>query len=245
MKNNRVALVTGSSRGIGKAIALALAKENVIVVINFSKSEQEAIDILNKVRKSAPNSIIIKADVSKEEEVKSMVGQIIKRFGRLDYLINNAGITNNALFKDMSLNIWKKVIDVNLTGTFICTKHCFPYIIQSKGRILNIASISGQRGEIGHTNYSASKAGVIGFTKALAKEAIKDGVTVNAISPGLINTKMLNTIPEKVMEKLKSMIPLGRIGEPEDVAELAVFLLLNKGNYITGQVIEISGGLLM
>jgi NAD(P)-dependent dehydrogenase (short-subunit alcohol dehydrogenase family) len=175
-----------------------------------------------------------------------MVEKIINEFGRIDILVNNAGITADKLLKDMTIQEWNKVISANLTGVFNCTKCVIKSMQKRKsGKIINISSISGQIGNIGQANYSASKAGVISFTKTVAKEYAKDGITVNAISPGFIRTKMVENIPEKVMEKILKQIPLGRVGEPEEVAKLVCFLTSDDANYITGQVININGGMYM
>ncbi|MFW9877769.1 MAG: 3-oxoacyl-ACP reductase family protein [Candidatus Thorarchaeota archaeon] len=241
----KVALITGSSKGIGAAIAKYFCKKDIIPILNYNKSEKEVEQVLNDIKKNTPNSIKIKADVSNEQEVKEMVGIIKNKFRRLDFLVNNAAIIKDNLFMKMDLDDFKRVIDVNLIGAVICTKYCLPFIMESKGRILNIASISGQKGNIGQTNYAASKAGIIGFTTSLARELAKFGITVNAISPAMIKTSMFNDVPEKLMQKRIEACPLKRFGKPRDIAELAYFLLTNKGNFITGQVYNVNGGLLM
>ena len=243
---NNVALVTGSSRGIGRAIAIELAKSGVDIVVNDSKNPQEGLEVVDEINKTGQCAIYIQADVSDPDQVEKMVERVINEFGKIDILVNNAGIIIDKLLKDMTIQEWNNVITVNLTGVFNCTKCVIKYIQKQKsGKIINISSISGQIGNIGQANYSASKAGVISFTKTVAKEYAKDGITVNAISPGFIRTKMVENIPEKVMEKILKQIPLGRVGEPEEVAKLVCFLASDDANYITGQVININGGMYM
>jgi NAD(P)-dependent dehydrogenase (short-subunit alcohol dehydrogenase family) len=240
----RTALITGSSRGIGAAIAKYLSKHKITPIINYRTREDEAEKVLSAVKKHSPDSIMINADVSKEKDVQKMVTLIQNAFGRLDFLINNAATLKDNLFVNMDLRDFKEVIDVNLMGAVICTRYCLPHIIESKGRILNIVSITGQKGNIGQTNYAASKAGLIGFTKSLALELAKFGVTVNAISPALIRTSMFDNVPEELIQKWRNHCPMGRFGNPDDVAELVYFLLMNKGNFITGQVYNVNGGML-
>jgi 3-oxoacyl-[acyl-carrier protein] reductase len=243
---NKVALVTGSSRGIGRVIAIVLAKSGVDIVVNDSKNPQEGIEVVKEINKIGQRAIYIQADVSAPDQVEKMVEKIINEFDRIDILVNNAGIIVDKLLKDMTIQEWNKVIAVNLTGVFNCTKCVIKYMQKQKsGKIISISSISGQIGNIGQANYSASKAGVISFTKTVAKEYAKDGITVNAIAPGFIRTKMVENIPEKVMEKILKLIPLGRVGEPEEVAKLVCFLTSDDANYITGQVISINGGIYM
>ena len=241
---NKVALVTGSSRGIGRAIAIELAKSGIDIVVNDSKNPQEGIEVVDEINKIGQRAIYIQADVSDPDQVEKMVEKIIHEFGKIDILVNNAGITADKLLKDMTIPDWNKVIAVNLTGVFNCTKCVIKYMQKQKsGKIINISSISGQIGNIGQANYSASKAGVISFTKTVAKEYARDGIIVNAVAPGFIRTKMVENIPEKVVEKILKQIPLHRLGEPEEVAKLVCFLASDDANYITGQVISINGGM--
>ena len=243
---NNVALVTGSSRGIGHAIAIELAKSGIDIVVNDSKNPHDGIEVVNEINKIGRHAIYIQADVSDPNQVEKMVEKIIHEFGKIDILVNNAGITADKLLKDMTIQEWNKVIAVNLTGVFNCTKNVIKYMQKQKsGKIINISSISGQIGNIGQANYSASKAGVISFTKTVAKEYARDGIIVNAVAPGFIRTKMVENIPEKVMEKILKQIPLGRVGEPEEVAKLVCFLASENAKYITGQVISINGGMYM
>ncbi|NAS88591.1 beta-ketoacyl-ACP reductase [ANME-1 cluster archaeon AG-394-G21] len=245
-KINDVALVTGSSRGIGRAIAIELAKSGIDLVVNDSKNPQEGLEVVNEINKIGQRAIYIQADVSDPDQVEKMVEEIVGEFGNLDILVNNAGIIVDKMLKDMTIEEWNKVVAVNLTSVFNCTKSAIKYMQKQKsGKIINISSVSGQIGNIGQANYSASKAGVISFTKTVAKEYARDGIIVNAVAPGFIKTKMIENIPEKVMLKLIKQIPLGRLGEPEEVAKLVCFLASDDAKYITGQVISINGGVYM
>ncbi|MBA7555355.1 3-oxoacyl-[acyl-carrier-protein] reductase FabG [subsurface metagenome] len=245
-KVNKVALVTGSSRGIGRAIAIELAKGGISVVINNDKDSQEGLEVMNEIKKMGQHAMYIQADVSDLNQVEKMVEKVINEFGRVDILINNAGITRDKMLENMDIDYWNRVISVNLTGAFNCTKSVIKYMKkQGNSKIINISSISAEIGNIGQSNYSAAKGGIISFTKTVAKEYAKYGITVNAVAPGFIKTKMLETIPEKVMQKILNQIPLGRLGEPEEVAKLICFLVSDDANYITGQVININGGIYM
>ena len=242
----KVALVTGSSRGIGRAIAIELAKRDITVVINNDKAIEEGKRVVDEILKNGGNAISIKADVSDPNQVEKMIEKIMNRFGRVDILVNNAGITRDITLKKMSKEVWDEVIDVNLNGVFNCTKAVINHMRERKtGRIINISSITGFTGNIGQTNYVAAKSGIIGFTKALAREVARAGITVNAIAPGFINTDMLKTIPENIKKQLLEQIPMGRFGEPEEVAKVAVFLASEDASFITGAVIHVNGGLYM
>lgn len=245
-KTNKVALVTGSSRGIGRAIAIELAKCGIDIVVNNDKNLQEGIEVVNGINKIGQRAIYIQADVSDPNQVEKMIEKIINEFGGIGILVNNAGITRDRMLVKMDIEHWNSVISVNLTGTFNCTKSVIKYMKkQGGGKIINIASVVGEIGNIGQANYAASKGGVISFTKTVAKEYARDGIIVNAIAPGFIETKMLETVPEKVMQKILDQIPLGRLGKPEEVAKLVCFLASDDANYITGQVININGGVYM
>lgn len=245
-KSNKIALVTGSSRGIGHAIAIELAKKSIDIVVNNHKHPQEGIEVVEEIHKMGRRALYIQADVSDPVQVELMVEKIINEFGRIDILVNNAGITRDKLLENMDMGDWNGVISVNLTGIFNCTKSVVKYMKrQGGGKIINISSMVGEIGNIGQANYAASKGGVIAFTKTIAKEYARDKILVNAIAPGFIETSMLETVPEKVMEKILSKILLGRLGKPEEVAKLACFLASDDVNYITGQVININGGLYM
>jgi 3-oxoacyl-[acyl-carrier protein] reductase len=243
---NKVALVTGSSRGIGRAIALELAKRGFSVVINNDEKPQEKIEVMNEIKKIGQRAIYIQVDVSDPDQVEEMIKKILNEFGRIDILINNAGVVMDKKLENMNIVQWNRVISVNLTGTFNCTKSVIKYMKeQGGGKIINIASVVGEIGNFGQSNYAASKGGVIAFTKTVAKEYAKDGILVNAVAPGFINTKILQNIPERVMQKIIDQIPLGRLGAPEEVAKLVCFLASDDANYITGQVININGGVYM
>jgi 3-oxoacyl-[acyl-carrier protein] reductase len=243
---NEVALVTGSSRGIGRAIALELAKSGFSVVINNDEKPQEKIEVMNEIKKIGQQAIYIQVDVSDPDQVDEMIKKILNEFGRIDILVNNAGVVMDKKLENMSIEQWNRVISVNLTGTFNCTKSVIKYMKeQGGGKIVNIASVVGEIGNFGQSNYAASKGGVIAFTKTVAKEYAKDGILVNAVAPGFINTKMVQNIPERVMQKILDQIPLGRLGAPDEVAKLVCFLASDDANYITGQVININGGVYM
>ena len=235
----KVVLITGASGGIGKAMAKKFAEAQAKIALNDIAEAQEAL-------KSFSQEIGGKyflADVSKLEEVEKMVQDIQKEFGRLDVLVNNAGITQDRTLAKMTKEEWQKVIDIDLTGVFNCSKAALPLIIANQGKIVNISSLVGQRGNFGQTNYAAAKAGIIGFTKALSKEVGRFGVTVNAIAPGFIETRLTENLPPELKETIKKFTPLGRFGKPEEVANLVFFLASEEANFITGTVVNIDGGL--
>lgn len=243
--SGKVALVTGGAQGIGKAIALLLAKHGADVVvsdINLEKARETASEIEALGRKA----LALQANVAIWNEVEQMVEAVVERFGRIDILVNNAGITRDRLILRMTEEDWDMVLDVNLKGTFHCTKAALRHMAKQKsGKIVNIASVSGEMGNPGQANYAASKAGVIGFTKTIAREFASRGINVNAIAPGFIQTAMTDAIPEKVRETLVQMIPMERLGQPEDVAEAVLFLVSERSSYITGQVLNVNGGIYM
>lgn len=243
-KERKVALITGSSTGIGKATAVELAKAGVNIIINNKTDETEGKEALEKVKKMGTECIYLPADVSDAKQVNDLFQKILEKFGRLDILVNNAGITLDKRFDDMNEPEWKKVIDVNLTGAFNCTKHAINIMKkQGGGKIINIASVIGQIGNVGQANYAASKGGLIAFTKSIAKEYAKDCILVNAVAPGFINTGMTKNLPTGVVKGIINQTPLRRFGEPEEVAKLVAFLASDDSNYITGQVVNINGGL--
>ncbi len=243
---NKVALVTGSSRGIGRAIAIELAKRDITAIINNDKATEEGERVVDEIKKIGGNAIYIKADVSDPNQVEKMIEKIMNRFGRIAILVNNAGITRDITLKKMSKEVWDEVIDVNLNGVFNCTKALINHMRERKtGRIINISSIIGFTGNIGQANYAAAKSGIIGFSKALAREVARAGITVNVIAPGFINTDMLKIIPEDIKKQLLEQIPMGRFGEPEEVAKVAAFLASEDASFITGAVIHVNGGLYM
>ena len=241
MADKKVALITGASRGIGKAIAVELARNNVNIVINYNKDEKEANDAVEEIKKLGSECIALKADVSSFESCAAMSEAIRKKFGALDILVNNAGALSDRTLKNMTKEQWDFIINVNLTGTFNVTKNALQ-LIKDNGRIINISSIVGVSGNFGQTNYAASKAGIIGFTKSLAKELGKRKITVNAVAPGFIETQMTKNIPFIRKRIMLAMIPLGKPGMPEDVANLVAFLASEKAGYITGEVICVDGG---
>ncbi len=240
----QVAIVTGASRGIGRAVAIALAKEGAKVAINYARSSEAAQQVVKEITEAGGEAIAIGADVSKAEEVDSLVKQTLEKFGRVDLLVNNAGITRDTLLLRMKPEDWQAVIDLNLTGVFLCTKAVSKLMLkQRSGRIINIASVAGQMGNPGQANYSAAKAGVIGFTKTAAKELASRGVTVNAVAPGFIVTDMTSELNSEAILKF---IPLGRYGQPEEVAGMVRFLAADPAAaYITGQVFNVDGGMVM
>lgn len=240
----RKALVTGASKGIGREIAYALACEGADVAINYRSSEIEAEEVARWLEGLGVNTWVYPADVSSYDNVFEMKRCVEKYFGEIDILVNNAGVNVDKLFVKMDPKMWEKVISVNLTGVFNCTNSFIDTIMKSQyGRIINITSIVGQMGNIGQVNYAASKAGIIGMTKALAREMARSEVTVNAIAPGFIETDMIRGIPEKVKEKILTQIPLRRFGKPQEVATAVVYLASDEAAFITGHVLNINGGM--
>lgn len=240
MLKDKVILITGSSQGIGKAIALRLSSMGAKIALNDIPSQEEN---LKNAKQEIENSNYYLADVSNYTEVERMIKEIEKDFGKIDVLVNNAGINQDRTLAKMTEEEWQRVININLTGVFNCSKACLPLIIQSQGSIINISSIVGQRGNFGQTNYAASKAGIIGFTKSLAKEVGRFNVRINAIAPGFIETKMAETIPEEMKMTVKKLTALGRFGTPEEIANTVSFLASPSSSFITGTVINVDGGL--
>jgi 3-oxoacyl-[acyl-carrier protein] reductase len=240
----KVAIVTGASRGIGRAIALALAAEGASVAVNYANSSAAADAVVADIQAMGADAIALQADVSQPDQVTGFVAAVMEKWGRVDVLVNNAGITRDTLLLRMDLAQWQAVIDLNLTGVFLCTKAISKIMLKQRaGRIINIASVSGQVGLPGQTNYSAAKAGVIGFTKAVAKELATRSITVNAIAPGFISTDMTAGLEA---EEILKAIPLGRYGEPEEIAGMARFLAADPAAaYITGQTFNVDGGMVM
>lgn len=244
MLENKVAIVTGASRGIGKAIAITYARYGANVVVNYCGSKEKAEEVVNLISKEGKKAVAYQADVADAKAVEQMFEFAIKEFGRVDILVNNAGITRDNLILKMSQEEFDAVIDTNLKGAFHCLKQAARIMLKQKsGRIINISSISGVIGNAGQVNYSATKAGMLGMTKSLAKELGSRGITVNAIAPGYINTDMTAVLKEDLKSKVMEMIPLKRLGEPEDIAQTAVFLASDWASYITGQTILVDGGL--
>ncbi len=241
----KVALITGGARGIGREIATLFAKEGADIAI-CDVSIEEADKTAREIQDLGREVLVFKSDVASSSDVQTMVDKILDKFKKLDILINNAGITRDGLILRMSEEDWDKVIAVNLKGCFVCTKTAARVMLKQRfGRIVNLASIIGIMGNVGQANYAASKAGIIGLTKSAAKELAARGICVNAIAPGFIKTKMTARLAEDIRNKMLSAIPLRRFGEPRDVANLALFLSSEGSSYITGQVIQIDGGMLM
>lgn len=244
--NDRVAVVTGASRGIGKAIALELVKRGAKVLINYHNNEKAALDVLEQVHQMGGEGIIHQADVSQSDQAQQLIKSCVEKFGKIDILVNNAGITRDTLIMMMNEEDWDIVLATNLKGTFNCSKAALRYMIRQKyGRIINISSISGQMGNAGQCNYSASKAGQIGFTKALAREVASRNITVNAIAAGYIETDIWDNVPEETKESFLRLIPLGRKGKPEEIAYAVAFLASEQAAYITGQILGVDGGMAM
>ena len=239
---SKVALITGATRGIGKAIALELARKGFNIVINDLELPDEGAEAINEIKKGGREAIFIKADISKYEEVEKMVKEAVEKLGRMDVLVNNAGINIDRLLINMTPEQWQKVIDVDLTGTYNCTKAALPHMMQQGGgRIVNVSSMSALDGAMGQANYAAAKGGVISLTKTIAMEYAQYNILCNAIAPGCIRTRMTDAMPPGMLRERVSQIPLGRRGEPEEVAKLVAFLV-TEGDYITGQLINISAG---
>lgn len=241
----KVAIITGASRGIGRAIALELATQGASIVVNYASSSGAAEAVVAEINAAGGQSIALKADVSKVEEVEALFNATMEKFGRIDILVNNAGITRDTLLLRMKPEDWQAVIDLNLTGVFLCTRAVSKIMLkQRSGRIINISSVAGQMGNPGQANYSAAKAGVIGFTKTIAKELASRGITVNAVAPGFITTDMTSKLSNT--EDILKFIPLGRYGQPEEIAGMVRFLAADPGAaYITGQVFNVDGGMVM
>jgi 3-oxoacyl-[acyl-carrier protein] reductase len=246
MLNGKVAVITGAGRGIGRAIALQFAEYGSKVVINYRNSIAQVEELLTTIKNAGGEAIAIQADISREEEAKKLVEEAVKHFGRLDVLVNNAGVTKDNLLMRMSEADFSSVIDINLKGTFFCTKHAATVMLkQRSGKIINISSVVGLTGNVGQVNYAASKAGVIGMTKTVARELASRGITVNAVAPGFIETDMTNQLSDKVKEATIANIPLKRYGIAKEVANAVSFLASDSANYITGQVLQVDGGLVM
>jgi len=241
----KVAVVTGASRGIGKAIAMKLAREGADLVVTATSLEGAQL-IADDLIQMGAKAMAVKVDVASSAEVAELFAKVIAEFGRLDILVNNAGITKDGLLLRMKDEEWDAVINVNLKGTFNCTREAVKIMAKARsGRIINISSVVGEMGNAGQTNYCASKAGIIGFTKSAAREFAKRNVTVNAITPGFIATEMTDVLSDKVKEELQKQIPMERFGAPEDIANAVYFLASDLGSYITGHVLSVNGGMYM
>jgi acetoacetyl-CoA reductase len=238
----KIAVVTGGSRGIGAAIATGLGSEGATVVINYNHSEAEAQAIVKEIEDMGSSAIAMQADISDAEATKIFIEKVLEQFGRIDVLVNNAGITRDKTFKKMSFEEWHKVIDTNLSSVFNTCKIALPSMLEQKyGRIINISSVIGQAGGFGQTNYAAAKAGLIGFSKSLALETARGGVTVNCICPGYIATEMVNAMPDNVREAIIAQVPMKKLGAPEEIAKGVIFIC--ESEYMTGQSLNLNGGL--
>lgn len=244
MLENKIALVTGAGRGIGRQIALTLAGDGAVVIVNCNGSKERAEEVVKEIREAGGCAEIYPCNVSDFEASKEMIDYVVKQYGSIDILVNNAGITRDNLIMKMKEEDFDTVLNTNLKGTFNTIRHSARQMLkQRSGKIINISSVSGVMGNAGQANYAASKAGVIGLTKTMARELASRGITVNAIAPGFIETEMTEVLSDSVKENACSQIPLGRFGKTEDVAELVAFLASDKGNYITGQVLCVDGGM--
>ena len=243
---DKCALITGATRGIGKQIAITLAKQGYNIALNYRKENEELENTKKEIEKIGVQILAVKGDVANFEDCKNFVKQVIERFGQIDVLVNNAGITKDMLLMRMKKEDFEQVIDTNLVGTFNVTKNVVPYMMKARsGRIINISSVVGISGNAGQTNYSASKAGIIGFTKSLAKEIASRNILVNAVAPGFIETNMTDVLKDDVKQEIAKNIPLKRMGTTQDVANVVKFLASDDSSYITGQVINVDGGMLM
>lgn len=243
---DKCALITGATRGIGKQIAITLAKQGYNIALNYRKENEELENTKKEIEKIGVQILAVKCDVANFEDCENFVKQVIERFGQIDVLVNNAGITKDMLLMRMKKEDFEQVIDTNLVGTFNVTKNVVPYMMKARsGRIINISSVVGISGNAGQTNYSASKAGIIGFTKSLAKEIASRNILVNAVAPGFIETNMTDVLKDDVKQEIAKNIPLKRMGTTQDVANVVKFLASDDSSYITGQVINVDGGMLM
>jgi 3-oxoacyl-[acyl-carrier protein] reductase len=246
MFKGKTAVVTGASRGIGRAIALKLAKLGANVVVNYRNSIDAVQEVVKEIEALGAKALAVQCDISNYSDVENMMKKCIKEFGSIDIIVNNAGITKDGLLLRMKEEDFDNVIDINLKGAFNCTKHVSAIMLkQRSGRVINISSVTGLTGNAGQVNYSAAKAGIIGMTKSVAREFASRGVTCNAVAPGYIQTDMTDILPSKVMDSMLNTIPLKRLGNPEDVANVVAFLASEEASYITGQVISVDGGMVM
>lgn len=246
MEDRKVVLITGGTRGIGKSVAERFAKEGYNLVLNYVSENTDIESIKNNFKEYEIDVILVKADVSKFDECENLVKEAISKFGKIDVLVNNAGITKDGLIAMMKEEAFDRVIDINLKGTFNMTRNVVPYMMKKRcGNIVNISSVVGVAGNAGQSNYAASKAGIIGFTKSLAKELSTRNIRVNAVAPGFIDTDMTSVLTDKVKENIYAQIPLKRMGAAKEVANVVYFLSNDESSYITGQVINVDGGMVM
>ncbi|URZ14338.1 3-oxoacyl-[acyl-carrier-protein] reductase [Clostridium felsineum] len=244
--SGKVAVVTGAGRGLGRAIALKLASEGAKLVVNYRNSEAETQKLVKEIEELGSEAISVKADISKFNEAETIIKKAVEKYGTVDVLVNNAGITKDNLLLRMKEEDFDNVINVNLKGSFNCTKHASRVMLKKKsGKIINISSVIGLVGNAGQVNYAAAKAGIIGMTKSVAKELASRGITVNAIAPGIIKSDMTDALKEEQRQQILETVPLKRVGTPEDVSNLVLFLASELSSYITGQVINVDGGMVM
>ena len=242
-KDKRV-LITGGTKGLGKAMALAFAREGAWVAVNYSSDDKSALETEKQIKNLAPQSLLLKADVSSKTDIEKMMSFVLDQWEYVDILVNNAGIIRDKLLMFLGEEDWDRVIDINLKGTYLCSRSIIKTMIGRKsGRIINVTSPSAITGRTCQTNYSASKGGIISFTKSLSREMARIGITVNAVCPGVISTPMTESLDEKTKKEFLNMIPMGRFGDPEDIAEAILFLASKKARYITGHVLVVDGGL--
>jgi acetoacetyl-CoA reductase len=240
--DGKTAIVTGAGRGIGRAIAKELGATGANVVVNYANSADSAMEVAEEIREYGPKAIPIRADVTDYDQVREMISQTLETFGQIDILVNNAGITRDKTLKNMTRDHWDEVINVNLGSTFNCTKQVLPFMLERKsGKIVNISSFVALAGNIGQSNYAATKAGIIGFTKSVALEVARQGITINAVCPGFTETDMLWGVPENIRQRILEKIPMARFGTGEEIASCVRFIVTD-GDYMTGQAISINGG---
>jgi len=240
--DGQTAIVTGAGRGIGRAIAKELAATGANVVVNYVTSADAAHELAREIEELGPKALVVQADVTEYDQVGEMIKLTIETFGQIDILVNNAGITRDKTLKNMTREHWDEVVDVNLGSLFNCTKQVLPFMLERKsGKIVNISSFVAQGGNVGQSNYAATKAGIIGFTKSLALEVSRHGITVNAVCPGFTETDMLMTVPEHIRQRILDKIPMGRFGKPEEIAS-CVRYIVTEADYMTAQAISINGG---
>ncbi len=246
IERGRVALVTGGGRGIGRALAVRLAEEGANLAISYRSNDAAAGEVAEKVRGAGVEIELFKGDVSSPEDVEALFNGVSDTFGRVDILVNNAGITRDNLMMRMKEEEFDDVLRTNLKGTYLCTRAALRSMVRARwGRIVNVSSVVGLVGNAGQANYAASKAGIIGFTKSVAREVAQRGITVNAVAPGYVETELTGSLPEKVKEQIREQVPAGRFGEPEEVAEVIAFLVGEEAGYVTGQTIAVDGGMTM